>query len=812
MLGVAANRSYMVYEGSRNHQLGHTPMSDATPQVLRAPKLFWQTRRLDGHRDWPFAFWRELFQNSVDAKARNIEIEIRQVVRSGVFDRPSPGGPVIQVVFADDGTGMTEDTIRNVFLEPGRSTKGNGSGAIGGFGTARTLLCFSQDRYEIHTNGLVVEGDGSEYILSSREVAARRASTHGLDRFAANIERFGGRKGCIFVIDVDPNESEYSWRNVNESQLRRKLFELLEMSDLKLESITLDGEKIEVAPLKKGQARTKLSATGFPDFGTVHVSRSDKATQKGFVVVRVNGLAMFKERVGLDDIQVVLELDASRTRQLLTDNRDGLKDRPGMALQEFLRELMMNRREALRDKSGDKELTLEGDLGDISVTPKIIEQVGLSLPSIEILGAESSSKDDLRRSTESPPVSGSSGSEHEGGKTNEIRKRIRRMHDFHMHLEKIKGNPVLENAARRWNPFYWRQQGEHLAGRGRESHELLAAWTAACTNALGYVTGLRPEILQGRSYIPFVPGFIISGDESEGRVMGQHKFLRDGRHALLVNPILADGKIAYDLRRLHNGEGKFGLQTFILTALHEACHTLRSSRNSRNAHDDDFANLLTSVAASVDYAKMGREILDAINSVRALYGAKEARIQSFEDLAALRTVIEDKPIENGHADIEKAGRRQRRRPAERALAAAYPVATSVLGALAAPENQALPADAARAALAQAIVPVTETETVVNVEILSKIDEELGKAVQNDWVPPSNVNNAIQTETSMSTSLDDIDADLGGSELKESQTVVSSLDQLLETEAQRTTQEAENRQTDLGQSSGPDDSLEESFRP
>jgi hypothetical protein len=698
-----------------------------------------------------------LFQNSVDAKARNIEISIRRVPRSGVFDRSSPGGEVVQVVFADDGTGMTEDTIKNVFLEPGRSTKGNGSGMIGGFGTARTLLCFSQDRYEIHTNGLVVEGDGSEYILSNREDATRRASTHGLDRFAANIERFGGRKGCAFVIDVDPNESEYSWRNVNEHQLRRKLFEFLDMSDLKLDAITLDGEKL-VADLKKGHARTKLSAPGFPDFGTVHVSRNDKAVQKGFAIARVNGLAMFKERVDLDDVQVVLELDAARTRQLLTDNRDGLKDAPDMALRDFIRDLTVNRREALRDKSGDKEWTLEGELGDVPVKPEKIELIGMPSASEETDRDDPSSSRRGRHPLEENIIlaSGSSGKADGAAGPERRGEGVPGLHDFHMHAESIKGNPVLENAARRWQPKYWRKQGESLAGRGRESHELLAAWTAACANALGYVAALRPKLLEGRDTIPFVPGFIISGRDADGRVGGLHKILPDGRHALLVNPILSDGGIAYDLRRLRDGDGKFGLQTLVHVAIHEACHVIGRS------HNDEFANLLTSVAARVDYARMAREMLEKINSVRALYGAKEARIQAFEELAALRAALED----GGGAEPMRRGRGRGSRPAEQALAAAWPVGTAVLGALAAPENQALPTNAAREALAQAIVPVTETETAIHAEILGRIDDELTKAARNDWVPPASVdwsdlerNDVVQAQTPSGS--DDIDADLGG---------------------------------------------------
>lgn len=699
-------------------------MSDLAPQApqfLRAPKLFWQTRRLDGHRNWPFAFWRELFQNSMDAGAKTIDIGLERAARTGSFGRPSEGGSVIRVVFADDGHGMTEDVLRNVFLEPGRSTKTSGS-SVGGFGTARTLLCFSQDRYEIHTGGLVVEGDGSEYILERAENAELRAAD---PVFRGRIQRYSGHQGCVFVIDVDPEETEYSWRNVSEAKLRQELFEFLEMSQMEFQSVRLNGVAIAVG-LRKGPARTKLSIPGYEEFASVHTSQTDKARFKGRAIIRVKGLAMFHESVPADDTQIILELDPARTKALLTDSRDDLKDGPDQALRAFVRDLTVNRREALRDRSGDKEWTLDGELGAVRAEPEVLDLVGSKANAdVMAVSAAMAAANNVTEPELGYAVAGADRTSDAGRKA----EALPGVHDFHMHAEGIKGNPVLETAARRWQPKYWRKQGESLAGRGRESHELLAAWTAACSHALGVIGALRPNLLSGRGYIPFVPGFVISpsrtdADGTTHRLGGLHKILPDERHALLVNPILDDGSIAYNLRQLRDGEGRFGLQRLVHVAIHEACHVMGRS------HDERFANLLTTVSASLDYGKLAGAMLDKINAVRALYGAKEARIQAIEQLGDLRGVIEAPPEE----PVRRRGRTPR--PAGRALAVAHPTAMAVMGAVAAPENAAVSAEGLRATLEAVIEPRSETETAIHVEILDRIDTKLASVARQDWQPPS----------------------------------------------------------------------------
>jgi len=81
----------------------------------------------------------------------------------------------------------------------------------------------------------------------------------------------------------------------------------------------------------------------------------------------------------------------------------------------------------------------------------------------------------------------------------------------------------------------------------------------------------------------------------------------------------------------------------------------------------------------------------------------------------------------------------------------------------------LPTNVAREALAQAIAPVTETETAVHAEILGRIDDELAKAARNDWIPPASVDwsgfeqsDAVQAgTTAVPSAQDDLDVDLGG---------------------------------------------------
>jgi hypothetical protein len=103
---------------------------------------------------WQFAFWREFFQNSVDAGAERIDVDLTQ----------DPITRIITVTFTDDGCGMTRDVLENVYFSLGGTTKGHGD-QVGGFGRARILTCFSMKSYTIHTRNSLVLGNGGDYEI-----------------------------------------------------------------------------------------------------------------------------------------------------------------------------------------------------------------------------------------------------------------------------------------------------------------------------------------------------------------------------------------------------------------------------------------------------------------------------------------------------------------------------------------------------------------------------------------------------------------------------------------------------------------------
>jgi signal transduction histidine kinase len=67
---------------------------------------------------WEQAFWRELFQNSIDAAANKIDIYYEQV------------GSHCIVSFKDNGKGMNRNVLENVFFNLGTTTK-NSSDSVG---------------------------------------------------------------------------------------------------------------------------------------------------------------------------------------------------------------------------------------------------------------------------------------------------------------------------------------------------------------------------------------------------------------------------------------------------------------------------------------------------------------------------------------------------------------------------------------------------------------------------------------------------------------------------------------------------------
>lgn len=362
-------------------------------EIVTVPKQHWVDQRLDGYSDWSLPFWRELFQNSVDNGADRIDIRMGPADGRGAFGEAASVGRVVRVNFADNGTGMDEDTIRKVFFSAGASTKRGVDGKTGGFGTARIMLCWSQARYAIRTNGLFVEGDGSSFTCerTADAIATRRAMLTALEASGetaraaivrADIAALEGgaadRKGAEFEIDIDPTEG--TWNKVDEAKLRRRLTEYLEMSQVPAK-VFLNGEEIKLET-RRGPARRQLTAEiegeSVP-FASVHLSESKKAKYKGKVIVRVNGAVMFTRDTEAQQ-QVIVELDPAMSRSVLTDSRDGMKGPFQDSFSAFMDTMAVDTQTALKEMEDRKYEVIRGSLGDMRILREDPAKAGEATP------------------------------------------------------------------------------------------------------------------------------------------------------------------------------------------------------------------------------------------------------------------------------------------------------------------------------------------------------------------------------------------------------------------------------------------------
>jgi hypothetical protein len=385
------------------------------PETIVTPKSFYVAERDRFYDDWMTAFWRELFQNSVDAGAKNIRISISKAPGKGSFGRAAAAKEAIRVVFDDDGHGMTKDVLDKVYFAPGETTKKDGA-STGGYGRARLMTCFSQLRYGIRTLDRVVEGDGPLYTnLSVEEEIVQQAQyriaaeldkkTAGesgdnaawdaaSDRVAQAIsaeaalrQEAGEHRGCRLEIDLDPAEKPGSWSNPTVNRMQDALERYLSQSQIPCK-VFIDGALTKtVATAKRGPARRTLSATldagqlpaswegrddiavtKHPDgsasveFATVHLSESETASYKRQMIVRVRGASMYVVSTGAPQ-QVILELNPAISRDLMTSNRDGLRNPWKQAVEDYLGFLATDANKALEAKKAEEFKIIKGGRG-----------------------------------------------------------------------------------------------------------------------------------------------------------------------------------------------------------------------------------------------------------------------------------------------------------------------------------------------------------------------------------------------------------------------------------------------------------------
>lgn len=358
---------------------------------VSTPKEFFISERDRFYSDWTLSFWREFFQNSVDAGAKRIDITVETAEPRGSFDDHAPEmDAVTRIVFSDDGCGMSESVLNNVYFSIGATTKEGGDN-IGGYGRARLMTCFANLRYSILTTDRFVMGDGADWVnfdlqqaLSEIETADAklRAATEAKNRNLALYGLFedrkliqaaisdSGQRGCRIEVDLDPESGRYRSKPTKEFMLSR-LREYLSESQLSPkvwingqtpeEFFETDGKKLQA---RRGAVRRHLEIStdnGTEEFANVHLNESGQAGHKGKVIVRVAGASMFTEHVDAD-VQVIIELDPNVAREAMTSNRDELRGDYRRALHNLLQQIAVDNKSALKEKKGER-ITRAGEHG-----------------------------------------------------------------------------------------------------------------------------------------------------------------------------------------------------------------------------------------------------------------------------------------------------------------------------------------------------------------------------------------------------------------------------------------------------------------
>lgn len=274
--------------------------------VVQVPKSFFKKERQQLYANWPGAFWRELTQNAADAGARTITIRIEQ--HDGF----------IRVHFEDDGPGMDRALLETVYFRLGETTKGGEFDftALGGFGRARILTCFSMLRYTIRTQNLVVTGEGADYTIDETDAVLR---------------------GCHLAIDID---------DASMRELDGALRVFLRQSQLGC-TVHVNGEPWTTWALRGAFVKKLTCET--TEFASVYF-RPDGLTKH--VIIRSRGLQSYFQ-ISQVPAQVVIEIEPHLLRAVMTGNRDGLLTQYRNAVDAFLDEITLNTSALTRNRFRD---------------------------------------------------------------------------------------------------------------------------------------------------------------------------------------------------------------------------------------------------------------------------------------------------------------------------------------------------------------------------------------------------------------------------------------------------------------------------
>lgn len=231
---------------------------------------------LKDYEDWREKWWREVVQNAVDAKARNVHCRVQE----------QPDG-TFEASCEDDGMGMSEEVLLDKFLVLGGTTKLGAAGETGGFGKAKELLLLPWIGWKIRSGTVEVEGAGIEY----------------------KVERgLPNRKGVLLQVKMPADQT------VRAPNARN----FLGKCTIPGVHFTVDGEAV-ATNVRRGKLVETIA-------GKAEVYHNRSAERMGGMLIRINGIYMFNRWLDSSVAGTVFVELIGKSTDLLTANRDGIRD------------------------------------------------------------------------------------------------------------------------------------------------------------------------------------------------------------------------------------------------------------------------------------------------------------------------------------------------------------------------------------------------------------------------------------------------------------------------------------------------------
>lgn len=246
-----------------------------------------------------------------------IEAHVREAAQNG-FDAPDSStvhftvardGENTRVTFGNNGSPMDQDALVGKLLTMGETGKNFAAGKTGGFGKAKLLLMFAQLEWHIRTGTLAAAGTGGNYHLTDGLSYCPGTTTTVL---------IAGDRVADYCGAVRRFASYSQWPG----------------------TLTLNGGQL-ATDLRKGNPRREFA------WGKVYTNRQ----HANVLIVRMNGVLMFARRVDYKGC-VIVELTGS-SGERLTANRDSLLWSLQSELDDFVLQLSVDKRSALRERRAE---------------------------------------------------------------------------------------------------------------------------------------------------------------------------------------------------------------------------------------------------------------------------------------------------------------------------------------------------------------------------------------------------------------------------------------------------------------------------